>query len=148
VGGVSSGDRGIGSRVRPLLADFGSKSGFHIWVFSIDVDVYMSEIVSMAADHMAVTAVPPTRFADDPDQLRLARTIAARALGSGRALGLVDDMSGPFALMERHHLARRLDAGALAELVIEGKLSEAQAFSDLEVALEQSIAGSPAARAV
>jgi hypothetical protein len=48
-----------------------------------------------------------------------------------RCLGLVDDMSGPFALAARHRLGRRLDAGALAALVVAGRLTADQAHADL-----------------
>jgi glucuronate isomerase len=146
-GDTSPDDRGISGRVRSLLTDFGSEPRFRLWLFSIDVDAYVSEIVPMAAGHQVVTAPPPTRFADDPDELRRARVTAIRALGPARVLGLVDDMSGPFAMPARHRLARRLDAGALAELVLDGQLAENQAFTALAAGPDQSIVGSPAARA-
>lgn len=143
----SVGDAGVADRVRPLLADFGARPGFRVWLFSIDVDSYVGEIVPLAVEQPALTAVPPTRFADDPDRLRAARVTAVRSVGTG-SLGLVDDMSGPFVLARRHDLARRLDAGALAELVVAGELSETDAYAGLSAALDRSILGSPVAPAV
>ena len=71
----------------------------------------------------SLTAVPPTRFADNPAVLRAARVAAITAQGVARSLGVVDDMSGPFVLAPRHRLGRRLDAGALAELVVARRLT-------------------------
>lgn len=133
-------DRGVADRVRPLLASFGSAPRFRMWLFSIDPGVYSEEIVAFAAEHQSVTAVSPTRFADDPAVLRAARMSAISALGSRRSLGLVDDMSGPFALQARHHLARRLDAGALAGLVVAGKISEERARAELSASLDAVLA--------
>lgn len=147
--GTSIGDdHGVADRVRPLLADFGARPAFRMWLFSIDTTAYATECVPLAAQHPALTAVPPTRFADDPVTLRSLRRDAVARLGSSRVLGRVDDMSGPFALAARHGLARRLDAGALAELVLAGMITESQARADLNAALDPSTLGSPTGRAV
>jgi hypothetical protein len=45
-------------------------------------------------------------------------------------------MSGPFALAHRHRLGRRLDAGALAELVVAGRLSAERARTELAAAIQ------------
>jgi hypothetical protein len=50
----------------------------------------------------------------------------------------VDDMSGPFALSARHGLGRRLDAGALAELVVAGRLTAERARAELADAVAQT----------
>lgn len=144
----SADDRGVAARVGPLLADFGTRTGFRLWLFSIDLEAYVDEILPLARRQQALTAVPPTRFAEDPDRLRAARVAAVRAVGAPRVLGLVDDMSGPFALASRHRLARRLDAETLAELVVDGEITETAAYDDLSAALDRSILGSPAGRAV
>ncbi|HET9646714.1 MAG TPA: glucuronate isomerase [Microlunatus sp.] len=136
-------DHGVAARIRPLLDDFGSRPGFRLWLFAIDLDAYLDEILPLAGDHPALTAVPPTRFADDPADLRAVRITAVRAIGAGRVLGMVDDMSGPFALAERHRLGRRLDAGALAQLVAEGHLDEDQAYLELSAALDRSLLPRP-----
>jgi glucuronate isomerase len=135
---AGSGDRGISDRVRPLLADFGTAPGFRLQLFTVDTDAYAAEILPMAAEYSALAAVPPTRFADDPAELRAVRVAAIIAEGAGRALGVVDDMSGPFALSARHGLGRRLDAGALAELVVAGRLTPERARTDLADAVAQT----------
>lgn len=143
----STEDRGVATRTATLLTDFGAHPGFRVWLFSIDATAYLDEVVPLAVNHACLTAVPPTRFADDPDRLREIRRIAVGSLGAGRVLGVVDDMSGPFAIPSRHALARRLDAGALAELVVDGQLDEDRAYADLSAALDRSILGSPAVQA-
>lgn len=130
-------DRGIADRIGPLLADVGSAPGFRLQLFTIDTEAYAAEMVPAAADHPALAAVPPTRFADDPAALRAIRVAAIGAEGPGRSLGVVDDMSAPFALPARHRLGRRLDAGALAELIVSGRLTEDQAHTALSDAVAQ-----------
>ena len=60
---------------------------------------------------------------------------AIGAEGVSRSLGVVDDMSGPFAMPARHRLGRRLDAGALAELVVAGRMSADDAQQELTAAV-------------
>ena len=60
----------------------------------------------------------------------------SRRWAADRSLGIVDDMSGPFALAYRHRLGRRLDAGALAELVVAGRLSAERAQAELAAAIQ------------
>ena len=132
----SSGDHGVADRVRPLLTDFGA-TDLRLQLFTVDTDAYVTEILPLAAQHPALSAVPPTRFADDPADLRAVRAAAVSTVGVARSLGVVDDMSGPFVMAVRHRLGRRLDAGALAELVVAGQLSEEEARTDLVAAVAQ-----------
>ncbi len=135
--GAAPGDSGVADRVRQLLADFGAAPGFRLRLFTIDTDAYAAEILPLAAEHPALAAVPPTRFADHPAELRAGRVAAISAQGAPRTLGVVDDMSGPFALPARHRLGRRLDAGALAELVVAKRLTEERARTELADAVAQ-----------
>ena len=135
--GADTGDTGVAGRVQPLLADFGSDPAFRLQLFTIDTAAYLTEILPLAAAHPALAAVPPTRFADDPAELRAARVAAIGAEGVTRCLGVVDDMSGPFAMPARHRLGRRLDAGALAELVVAGRLTLAAAQAELSAAVDR-----------
>jgi glucuronate isomerase len=136
--GSSSVDRGVAVRVRPLLSDFGASAAFNLQLFTIDTGAYVAEILPLAAEHPSLAAVPATRFADDPAELRASRVAAIRAQGVARSLGVVDDMSGPFVLSARHRLGRRLDAGALAQLVIAGRLTESRAHTELADAVAQT----------
>ena len=131
-------DQGVADRIRPLLTDFGGSANFRLRLFTIDTDAYTTEIVPLAAEHPSLSAVPPTRFADNPAVLRAARVAAITAQGATRSLGVVDDMSGPFVLAPRHRLGRRLDAGALAELVVARRLTLESAAAELTAAVAQS----------
>lgn len=132
-----SGDRGVAARVRPLLTDFGGSPSFGLQLFTIDTDAYLAEMLPLAAEYAALAAVPPTRFADDPAVLRAVRVAAVSSQGVGRSLGVVDDMSAPFGLSPRHRLGRRLDAGALAELVVAGRFTLESASAELTAAVTQ-----------
>lgn len=131
------GDRGVADRVRSLVADFGADADFRLQLFTIDAEAYSAEILPLAAENPSLAAVPPTRFADDPAVLRAVRVEAIGIEGVTRSLGVVDDMSGPFAVTPRHRLGRRLDAGALAELVAAGRLTEESAYAGLAAAVAQ-----------
>ena len=126
-----SGGSGVADRVRSLLADFGAAPNFRLQLFTIDTNAYATEVLPLAAEHSALAAVPPTRFADSPAELRAVRVAAITAQGVARSLGVVDDMSGPFVLTARHRLGRRMDAGALAELVVAGRLTAEGAHTEL-----------------
>ncbi len=130
-----SGDGGVADRISSLLTDFGASPHFRLRLFSIDTDAYSTEILPLAAEHPALAAVPPTRFADSPAELRAVRVAAITAQGVARSLGVVDDMSGPFVLTARHRLGRRMDAGALAELVVAGRLTAERASIELAEAV-------------
>jgi glucuronate isomerase len=136
--GSGSADVGVADRVRPLLADFGAVGRCRVRLFTIDTAAYVSEVLPLAVQYPTLAAVPPTRFADDPADLRAVRVEAITAAGAARTIGVVDDMSGPFALPVRHRLARRLDAGALAELVVAGRLTAESASAELAAAVAQS----------
>ena len=127
-------DHGVADRIRPLLTDFGGSANFRLRLFTIDTDAYTTEIVPLAAEHPSLSAVPPTRFADNPAVLRAARVAAITAQGATRSLGVVDDMSGPFVLAPRHRLGRRLDAGAL----VARRLTLESAAAELTAAVAQS----------
>jgi glucuronate isomerase len=133
-----SGDGGVAGRVRSLLADFGAATNFRLQLFTIDTDAYTTEILPLAAEYSALAAVPPTRFADSPAELRAVRVAAITAQGIARSLGVVDDMSGPFVLTARHRLGRRMDAGALAELVVAGRLTAERAHTELADAVART----------
>ena len=137
------GDRGVAGRVLPLLDDFGTTAGFRLQLFTVDTDAYAAEILPLAAEHAALVPVPPTRFADDPADLRAVRVSAITSAGAARSLGVVDDMSGPLVLSARHRLGRRLDAGALAELVVAGRLTEEHAQTELADAVAQKGSSRP-----
>ena len=131
-------DAGVAGRVAPLLADFAGSPGFRLQLFTIDTSSYVTEILPLAAEWPALAAVPPTRFADHPADLRAVRVAAIGAEGVSRSLGVVDDMSGPFAMPARHRLGRRLDAGALAELVVAGRMSADDAQQELTAAVTRT----------
>ena len=122
--GTASGDRGVADRVRPCWPTSAPIRTSGCSSSPSTPDAYTAEILPLAADSPSLAAVPPTRFADDPAVLRAVRVAAIDSEGVARSLGVVDDMSGPFALTARHRLGRRLDAGALAEIVVAGRLTE------------------------
>lgn len=124
-------DAQLAERIRPLLHDFGAKPGFHLQISTVDARAYTEDLVPLATTYRALTLVPPTRFVDHPASLRALRTTAVEAIGTRRTLGVVDDMNGHFAMAARHRLGRRVDAGALAELVVAGHLSADTAQAEL-----------------
>ena len=71
----------------------------------------------------------PWWFLDAPDAIRRFRAAIGETAGFSRTAGFVDDTRAFCTIPARHDMARRIDAGVLAQLVAEHRL-------DLDEALD------------
>lgn len=69
----------------------------------------------------------PWWFLDSPDGMRRFREAVTETAGFYNTSGFVDDTRAFASIPARHDLARRIDAGYLARLVCEHRLSEDEA---------------------
>ena len=69
----------------------------------------------------------PWWFLDSPDGMRRFRELATETAGFYNTSGFVDDTRAFASIPARHDLSRRVDAGYLARLVAEHRLSEDEA---------------------
>ncbi|MFG2042871.1 glucuronate isomerase [Dactylosporangium sp. NPDC048998] len=103
--------------LRPLLEAFGHEPRFRMVVFTVDETSYSRELAPLAGVYPALHLGAPWWFLDSPGGLRRFREAVTDAAGFYRTAGFVDDTRAFASIPARHDLARRIDAGYLAELV-------------------------------
>ncbi|MFU8874758.1 glucuronate isomerase [Micromonospora sp. SL4-19] len=141
--------------LRPMLNAFGRDPNFRMILFTVDETVYSRELAPLAGVYPAVRLGAPWWFLDSPDGMRRFRELVTETAGFYNTSGFVDDTRAFLSIPARHDLARRIDAGYLARLVVEHRLAEDEAIEtaiDLAYRLPQqsyrpSAAGSHAAPA-
>ena len=113
--------------LRPLLERFGLERSFHLVLFTVDETVYSREIAPMASFYPSVYIGAPWWFLDAPDAMARFRSAVTESAGFSRGSGFIDDTRAFLSIPARHDTARRADAGFLARLVREGRITEATA---------------------
>ncbi|SDT08481.1 glucuronate isomerase [Actinoplanes derwentensis] len=117
--------------LRPLLTRFGTHPGFHLVLFTTDPTVYSREIAPLASFYPSVYAGVPWWFLDNPSEIRAFQRSVTEIAGFSRLSGFIDDTRAFLSIPARHDMARRLDAGHLAELVVAHRLDEDEALDTL-----------------
>ena len=113
--------------LRPLLDRFGTQPGFHLVVFTLDETVWSRELAPLAGFYPSVYIGAPWWFLDAPEAIRRFRAAVGETAGFSRTAGFVDDTRAFCSIPARHDMSRRIDAGVLAQLVAEHRLSEEEA---------------------
>ena len=113
--------------LRPLLDRFGTQPGFHLVVFTLDETVWSRELAPLAGFYPSVYIGAPWWFLDVPEAIRRFRAAVGETAGFSRTAGFVDDTRAFCSIPARHDMSRRIDAGVLAQLVAEHRLSEDEA---------------------
>ena len=113
--------------LRPMLEAFGMDPGFRCILFTIDETVYTRELAPLAGVYPSVRLGAPWWFIDSPEGMRRFRETATETAGFYNMSGFVDDTRAFASIPARHDLSRRIDAGFLARLVLEHRLSEDEA---------------------
>jgi glucuronate isomerase len=114
--------------LRPVLERFGHAEGFRMVLFTVDETVYSRELAPLAGVYPSVRLGAPWWFLDSPDGMRRFRELVTETAGFYNTSGFVDDTRAFLSIPARHDLARRIDAGYLAKLVVEHRLDEDDAF--------------------
>ncbi|GAA2704141.1 glucuronate isomerase [Actinoplanes palleronii] len=114
--------------LQPLLARYGTHPGFHLVLFTTDATVYSREIAPLAGFYPSVYAGAPWWFLDNPSAIRSYQQAVTEIAGFSRLSGFIDDTRAFCSIPARHDMARRLDAGHLAELVTAHRLDEDEAL--------------------
>jgi glucuronate isomerase len=118
--------------LRPMLDRFGTDPRFRVILFTVDETVYSRELAPIAGTYPSVRLGAPWWFLDSPEGMRRFRESAVETAGFYNTSGFVDDTRAFASIPARHDLFRRVDAGYLACLVLEHRLS-------LEEAVETAI---------
>jgi glucuronate isomerase len=109
--------------VAPMLAAFGNSPYFQVVFFTIDETVYSRELAPLAGFYPSVYVGVPWWFIDAPDAMARFRGAVTETAGFGRTSGFIDDTRAFLSIPARHDLSRRVDAGYLAKLVGEHRLT-------------------------
>ena len=113
--------------LRPLLERYGTHPGFHLVLFTVDETVWSRELAPLAGFYPSVFVGVPWWFLDAPDAMRRFHAAVTETAGFSRLSGFVDDTRAFCSIPARHDMSRRVDAGVLARLVCEHRMSEAEA---------------------
>ena len=113
--------------LKPLLDRFGSEAGLTIILFTLDETAYSRELAPLAGHYPALRLGPPWWFHDSPEGMRRFREQATETAGFYNTVGFNDDTRAFLSIPARHDVARRMDCGHLARLVVEHRMEEDEA---------------------
>jgi glucuronate isomerase len=110
--------------LKPLLDRFGAEAQLTVIVFTLDESAYSRELAPLAGHYPALRLGPAWWFHDSPEGMRRFRERTTETAGFYNTVGFNDDTRAFLSIPARHDVARRVDCGYLARLVVEGRLDE------------------------
>lgn len=113
--------------LKPLLDRFGNAPGLSIILFTLDESTYARELAPLAGHYPCLRLGPAWWFHDSPEGMRRFRRMTTETAGFYNTVGFNDDTRAFLSIPARHDLARRIDCGVLAELVMEHRLEDWEA---------------------
>jgi glucuronate isomerase len=113
--------------LKPLLDRFGSDPRLTLILFTLDETSYSRELATLVGHYPALRAGPPWWFHDAPEGMRRFREQMTETAGFYNTVGFNDDTRAFLSIPARHDVARRMDCGWLAQLVVEHRLDEDEA---------------------
>ncbi|GAM03017.1 hypothetical protein MBENS4_0016 [Novosphingobium sp. MBES04] len=113
--------------LKPLLDRFGNEADFTLILFTLDESVYARELAPLAGHYPCLRLGPAWWFHDSPEGMRRFRRSVTETAGFYNTVGFNDDTRAFLSIPARHDLARRIDCGFLAELVMEHRLEDWEA---------------------
>lgn len=113
--------------LKPLLNRFGFAEKFKLVIFTLDESTYSRELAPIAGAYPAVRLGPPWWFHDSLNGMRRWRDATVETAGFLNTVGFIDDTRAFLSIPVRHDVARRFDAGYLANLVTERGIAESDA---------------------
>ncbi len=114
--------------LREVLHDFGTHPRLTMVLFALDEDTWGREMATLAGFYPTIRIGSPWWFLDNPEAIRRWRASTSEIAGFTRYAGFIDDTRAFFSIPARHDMSRRLDAGFLAGLVAEHRISESVAM--------------------
>jgi len=113
--------------LKPLLDRFGNERDLTIILFTLDETAYSRELAPLAGHYPALRLGPAWWFYDSPEGMRRFRALTTETAGFYNTVGFNDDTRAFCSIPARHDVARRVDCGYLAELVVKHLLDEDEA---------------------
>lgn len=115
--------------LRPLLDKFGDDPRLRLVLFTLDETSYSRELAPLAGVYPAVYLGPAWWFYDSPEGMRRYRELVTETAGFYNTVGFTDDTRAFPSIPVRHDVARRIDCGFLARLVVEHRLPADEAVA-------------------
>lgn len=115
------------SALKPLLDRFGNDPRLSLILFTMDESVYARELAPLAGHYPCLKLGPAWWFHDSPEGMRRFRLATTETAGFYNTVGFNDDTRAFLSIPARHDLARRIDCGFLAQLVVEHRLQDWEA---------------------
>lgn len=125
--------------LRPLLARHGNNPDLTIILFTLDETAYARELAPLAGHYPALRLGPAWWFHDAPEGMRRFRQQVTETAGYYNTVGFNDDTRAFLSIPARHDVARRIDCGYLAQLVVEHRIEDWEA-ADLAFELSYGLA--------
>jgi glucuronate isomerase len=113
--------------LKPLLDRVGNDPRFSMILFTLDESSYARELAPLAGHYPALKLGPAWWFHDSPEGMRRYRRMTTETAGFYNTVGFNDDTRAFLSIPARHDVARRVDCGFLAELVVEHRLEDCEA---------------------
>jgi len=113
--------------LKPLLDRFGNEPRLNVIVYTLDETTYSRELAPLAGHYPALRLGPPWWFFDSPEGMRRFYRSVVETAGFANTVGFNDDSRSLLSIPARHDVARRLNAGYLADLVAEHRMEESEA---------------------
>ncbi|WP_439104073.1 glucuronate isomerase [Celeribacter marinus] len=115
------------NNLKPLLQAVGMEKDLRVILFMLDETTQSRELAPLAGVYPALRLGPPWWFFDSYEGMKRFRENVTETAGFYNTVGFNDDTRAFCSIPARHDVARRVDAGYLAELVATGRLGESEA---------------------
>lgn len=113
--------------LKPLLDRFGNDPRLSLILFTLDESAYARELAPLAGHYPCLKLGPAWWFHDSPEGMRRFRRMCTETAGFYNTVGFNDDTRAFLSIPARHDVARRIDCGFLADLVMEHRLEDWEA---------------------
>ena len=114
--------------LHPLLSKVGNNHNFKTVLFTMDESTYSRELAPLAGHYPSVFLGPSWWFNDSAEGMKRFRHAVTETAGFYNCSGFIDDTRALLSIPVRHDIARRVDSVYLAEMVLQGRISKADAF--------------------
>jgi len=113
--------------LKPLLDVFGNEASLSIILFTLDESTYARELAPLAGHYPCLKLGPAWWFHDSPEGMRRFRHATTETAGFYNTVGFNDDTRAFLSIPARHDVARRIDCGFLAQMVVEHRMADWEA---------------------